>query len=301
VKGGIVERSGTVRTNGQELYFEIHGRGTPLVLIMGIGYDSSLWKLHQVPALSEKFEVIIFDNRDVGRSSKAAGAYTIADMADDLAGLLDALGIARAHVLGLSLGSMIAQEFALRHSGHVDRLVLMAPDAAPARDLFHPVHAWSWVKEHDPSGGIFACEQFSWLFSSAFRRNTAAVEQTIAFLAANPKPVSADAYARQANAYLSYDPGQRLRGIRSPTLVIVGEQDLLTPPWIAAEVAGAIPGARLEIVRGDGASHVLPLERPGEFHELVNDFFRENAATNGVSAGSAAAAAAAAPEPSPAA
>lgn len=82
--------SGTVRANGQELYYELHGTGPPLVLVMGIGYDSSLWTLAQVPALSTRFRVVLVDNRDAGRSSRARHPYRIADMADDLAGLLDA-------------------------------------------------------------------------------------------------------------------------------------------------------------------------------------------------------------------
>ena len=85
-------QSGTVKANGQELYYELHGQGPPLVLVMGIGYDSSLWTLAQVPALSTQFQVILVDNRDAGRSSEARHPYTIADMADDLAGLLDAPG-----------------------------------------------------------------------------------------------------------------------------------------------------------------------------------------------------------------
>lgn len=283
-----MSRPGKIRANGQELYFEIHGDGPPLVLVMGIGYDSSLWKLHQVPALSKRFTVIVFDNRDVGRSSRASQPYTIGDMADDVAGLLDALEIHRAHLLSLSMGSMIAQEFALRHAERVSRLVLAGPEAAPARSAFHPIRAWRWVKENDGSGEIFANEQFTWLFSSAFLRNAEAVQQTIAFLTSNPNPVRPEAYARQADAYLRFDALARLGGITAPTLVIVGEQDLLTPPWIAREVANAIPNARFELIRGDGASHVVPLERPEEFNQLVTEFLtaqpavRPSATTVGV-------------------
>src|SRR4051795_13727744 len=99
--------SGTVQANGQQLYYEIHGDGPPLVLLMGIGYDSSLWTLAQVPALSTQFQVVLMDNRDAGRSSRADRPYCIADMADDVAGLLDALGIQRSHLLGLSMGGLI--------------------------------------------------------------------------------------------------------------------------------------------------------------------------------------------------
>ena len=264
--------TGMARANGQEIYYEVHGEGDPLVLVMGIGYDSSLWGLHQVPALSRRFQVIVLDNRDAGRSTRARGEYTIEDMADDVAGVLDALGIQRAHLLGLSMGALIAQEFAVRYPRRVDRLVLCGPDAAPARDVFHPIAVWQAVKESDQSGSVFVAQQLTWLFSAGFRRNATAVRQTVELLSSNPNPVAADAYARQAQAYLGYDPATRPGSITAPTLVVVGEQDLLTPPWIAREVAANIPGAQLEIIRGDGASHVVPLERPDEFNRLVVEF-----------------------------
>jgi pimeloyl-ACP methyl ester carboxylesterase len=265
-------RSGTVAANGQELYYEIHGQGPPLVLVMGIGYDSSLWTLQQVPVLSTCFRVIILDNRDVGRSSTVSHPYTIADMADDLAGLVDALGIERTHVLGLSMGAMIAQEFALRHANRLDRLVLTGSGAAPARSAVDPISVWSWVKANDATGEVFGGQQLTSLFSTAFLRNREAVLQTSALLAANPYPMTPEAYQRQAQAYLNFDSLDRLGGIMAPTLVIVGEQDLVTPPWIAREVADAIVGARFEVIRGAGSSHVVPIERPDEFNQLVSNF-----------------------------
>jgi 3-oxoadipate enol-lactonase len=101
------------------------------------------------------------------------------------------------------------------------------------------------------------------------------VRETLAVLASNPNPIEPAAYDRQAQAYLHFDALDRLGGINAPTLVIIGEQDLLTPPWLAREVAGGIPGARLEIVTGDGSSHVMPLERPDDFNQLVMNFLAE--------------------------
>ncbi len=265
-------RSGTVRANGQELYYELHGQGPPLVLVMGIGYDSSLWTLAQVPALSTRFQVIMVDNRDAGRSSRAAHPYTIADMADDLAGLLDALGIPRSHLLGLSMGGMIALEFALRHPDRLDRLVLTGTGAAPARSAVDPIQIWSWVKANDATGEIFGGQQFAALFSTAFLRDHQAVRATAELLASNPYPMSPEAYGRQADAYRHFDALDRLLGVTAPTLVIVGEQDLLTPRWVVREVAEAIAGAQVEVIRGDGSSHLVPLERPDDFNRLVLDF-----------------------------
>jgi pimeloyl-ACP methyl ester carboxylesterase len=264
--------SGTVQANGQELYYELHGQGPPLILVMGIGYDSSLWTLAQVPALSTQFQVILVDNRDAGRSSKARHPYSIADMADDLAGLLDALGIQRSHLLGLSMGGMIAQEFALRHADRLDRLVLTGTGAAPARSAVGSIQIWNWVKANDATGEVFGGQQFASLFSTAFLRNHQAVRDTAELLASNPYPISPEAYGRQADAYQAFDALDRLVGITAPTLVIVGEQDLLTPPWVVREVAEAIPGARFEIIRGDGSSHLLPIERPDDFNGLVLNF-----------------------------
>ena len=270
--------SGTVQANGQQLYYEVHGDGPPLLLVMGIGYDSSLWTLAQVPALSTQFQVVLVDNRDAGRSSKATHPYRISDMADDLAGLLDALGIARSHLLGLSMGGMIAQEFALRHPDRLDRLVLSGTGAAPARAAVDPIRIWSWVKANDATGEVFGGQQFVSLFSTSFLRNHQAVRDTAELIASNPYPMSPEAYQRQADAYGQFDALDRLGAIAAPTLVVVGEQDLVTPPWIAKEVAAAIPGARFELIRGDGSSHVVPIERPDDFNGLVSDFLTKRPA-----------------------
>ena len=267
-------KSGRVKCNGQTLYWESHGEGNPLVLVMGIGYDATLWGLHQVPYFSEHFQTIIFDNRDAGRSSQATGAYTIADMADDLAGLLDGLGIERAHLLGISMGSMICQEFAIHHPNRLNKLVLTGTGAAPARAKFDPISIWSFVKTHDSEGFTFAAQQFLWLFSESFRRNHEAVDQTVQMLASNPNPVSAEAYQRQAEAYVKHDVLSRLGQVTAPTVVISGERDRLTPPWICREVADAIPHAKYLLIEGEGASHVLPLERPDDFNRAALSFLQ---------------------------
>ena len=113
----------TAQINGIDIYYEEHGHGDPLLLIMGLAADSVAW-MFQLPDFSEHYRTIVFDNRGVGRSSKPAGLYTIAQMAADAAGLLDHLKIERALVVGVSMGGMIAQELALRHPKKVRGLVL---------------------------------------------------------------------------------------------------------------------------------------------------------------------------------
>ena len=109
------------------------------------------------------------------------------------------------------------------------------------RSAVDPISIWNSVKANDPGGAVFGAQQFTWLFSSTFLRNQEAVQDTITLLASNPNPVDPEAYDRQAQAYLQFDALDRLGGITAPTMVIVGEQDLLTPPWVAREVADGCP------------------------------------------------------------
>lgn len=261
-----------IEANGQSLYYEVHGEGSPLILIMGIGYDATLWGLHQIPAFSKNYQVIVFDNRDVGRSSQAKGSYTIADMADDVVTLLNGLKIERASVLGLSMGAMIAQEFALRHPDRLDKLVVTGTSADNTQAKFDPISVWNFVKSHDKKGLTFAAQQFLWLFSDTFLRNAEAVDQTLQMLASNPNPQSPEAYERQVDAYVKHNTLSRLGDVKAPTLVVSGERDRLTPPWVSRRVADAIPGARYHQIDGPGASHVLPLERPDDFNAIVMSF-----------------------------
>src|ERR1041384_755350 len=124
----------TARVGSVELYWEEHGSGDPLLLIMGLAADSRAW-MFQIPDFAARYRTIAFDNRGVGRSSKPAGPYTIHEMADDAAGLLDALSIDRAHVVGVSMGGMIAQELVLRAPEKVRGLVLGCTYPEPDADV----------------------------------------------------------------------------------------------------------------------------------------------------------------------
>jgi 3-oxoadipate enol-lactonase len=264
-----------------ELYYEEHGSGDPLLLIMGLAADSTAW-LFQWPAFSKHYRTIVFDNRGVGRSSKPAGPYTIHEMADDAAGLLDGLGIARAHVVGVSMGGMIAQELALRHPQKVRGLVLGCtypePDADIERQREFSVGALGGnisasgdiqidLKSLDPM------QFFQTLLPAVF--NQEFIEKELPklielFGGALQYGFSMEAILGQVTAVMSHKATDRLHQIKSPTLVITGDADRLVPPANSDILAKHIPGARL--VKIPGGSHGFNFETPELFNREVLSF-----------------------------
>jgi len=262
-------RSGNIEANGQKLYYEIQGQGEPLLVISGLGGDIIGWGL-QIEAWKEHFQVIAFANRDAGRSSRARGPYTIAEMAADAAAVMGGLGIESAHVMGASMGSMIGQELALAHSEMVRKLVLVCTMAQMSRYAVSFVDPWRWIVDHDPVGEILPVHIITWCMTHSFQQDREAVETLVEQMLTAPYPQPPDAFGRQADAISNHDALSRLVGITQPTLVIVGDQDLLTPSWAAREVAEAIPGAQLQVLEGGG--HGLFWEIPDRFNQAVIDF-----------------------------
>jgi pimeloyl-ACP methyl ester carboxylesterase len=214
-----------------------------------------------LPALAERFRVIAFDNRGAGRSSAPPGPYTTCQMADDAAALLDHLSIDGAHVIGLSLGGMIAQELALAHPERVDRLVLYATYARP-RPTIHGPWFTNWVDAYERD---FAAEQLAvmmlpWFLTPTFMAHPDQVEAAIAEWVADPYPAPAQGVIAQAAAGLSHDTLSRLGQIAAPTLVLVGAEDILTPVACAQELAAGIPGAQLHVLERGG--HTPDVEYP---------------------------------------
>lgn len=263
--------SGYVEANGQRLYYEIHGAGEPLVLIQGLVADATAWA-PQIPAFQKHFTVVAFDNRDVGRGSMAVDPYSIGDMAEDTAALMDALGIKQAHILGVSMGGLIAQELVLGHPGKVRPLILGCTMAQVARFHVSILESWKWMKHRDPDNEVLPIEGIVWGMTHNFLKNSEAVDAMIAYMRNPQFPVSPEAFGRQADAVMGFDALDRLGAVKVPTLVLVGDQDILTPPWASRELAAAIPGAKLQVVEGGG--HGFFLEIPDRMNQAVIDFLR---------------------------
>jgi pimeloyl-ACP methyl ester carboxylesterase len=265
-----------------ELYYEEHGSGDPLLCIMGFATDSNGWLL-QVPEFAQRHRTIVFDNRGVGRSSKPTGAYTIHEMADDAAGLLDHLDVDRAHVLGLSMGGMIAQELVLRHPHRVRGLVLAAtfpePDVATEeqRKILFTQMGGSITEAGEMridftamNPMLFFQNMLPLVFSPAFIQNE--LPKLIQLFSGSLQyGFSIEAIMGQMQAIMAHKATDRLTQIATPTLVLTGDADRLISPANSDVLAERIPGAKL--VRLPGGTHGFNFEMPDAFNRTVLDFF----------------------------
>lgn len=267
-----------------ELYYEDHGSGDPLLLIMGLGADANGW-MFQTPELAKHYRTVVFDNRGVGRSDKPAGPYTTAQMADDAAQLLDRLDIERAHVCGISMGGMISQEFALRHPKRLRSLVLGCTYAKPDAGVLQnqTLSASRLGGAIDAEGNIdIDLSQldpmmfFQTLLPLTF--NQSFIETDLArvmqlFACALEHGFDLNAILAQVQATARHDTTTRLSEIKAPTLVITGDADLLIPSSNSDYLAEKIPAARL--VKIPGGSHAFNIETPDVFNRTVLDFLRD--------------------------
>ncbi|OLC17397.1 MAG: hypothetical protein AUH29_02005 [Candidatus Rokubacteria bacterium 13_1_40CM_69_27] len=258
-----------VRVNDIEMYYAEAGAGEPLVLIMGFGGDHLAWGF-QMPAFTQAYRVIAFDNRGAGQTDAPDRPYTTRMMADDTAGLMEALGIDRAHVVGVSMGGMIAQELALNHPRRMRSLQLGCTLARPDAYLKALNAAWRQIRTH--LGREAALRAIGlWLFAPAtYNERPELVEMILQNALANPHPQSLTGFLRQGEAVAAHDTLDRLHAIRCPTLVSVGEEDILVPSRFSRELAARIPGATLRTL--PGAAHGYFWERPEAFNALGLEF-----------------------------
>jgi pimeloyl-ACP methyl ester carboxylesterase len=251
---------------GVKIYWDEIGEGEPVVLIMGLGYPSYAWHRTR-PLLSQKYRTIALDNRGVGRSDMPEGPYTVALMASDVAAVLDAAGVDSAHVFGISMGGMIAQEFALQYPKRVRSLILGCTTAGG-----------EGVVRSEP-------EAAQMLMSRARMTPEEAARAALPFIyhdATAPELIEEDleirrpwfpkreAYVAQLQGVLTWESFSRLSQINSPTLVIHGESDRLIPAGNGRIIAENISGAKLVML--SPASHIFTTDQPQEAHRAILEF-----------------------------
>lgn len=234
-----------IKVNGLNLYYEIHGEGFPLIMIMGISGDAYWWDTSLITELSKEFKIILFDHMGVGRSDEPARTQ-IKEMADDTIGLMYALDIEKAHVFGISMGGMIAQENVLNYPEKVEKLILCSTDCGgskalrPTNDVIQLMMSFT-RKDHNYE---IAKKAVPLLFTEDFMKNNPnyvneKIENMIKI------PTSASNYTNQLEAHVMFNSGRRLKQINTPTLILHGRNDILIPPENAEILAKLIPGANL--------------------------------------------------------
>ena len=255
--------------NGIHISYQVEGDGEPLVMIMGFTASRIGW-MPQRRFFRKYFRTITFDNRGAGKSDKPPGPYSTRMMADDTVKLMDVLGIEKAHIMGLSMGGMIAQELAINHPQRVMKLVLAA----------------TYARQDETSGDTLEQAEFLHLapeskasaliglaFSKPFYRFTFGLLARVQtrFIGASGRV----GIAGQSEACLKHDTLERLSSITAPTLVIVGTGDRIIKPISSEVIAGKIPKAKL--VKVEGASHYFSFEMKTVFNREVLNFLKGDA------------------------
>lgn len=256
----------TVTTGTMTTYYEVHGKGEPLLMIPDLGFDvTSFWA--QFPRFSQSFRCVAVDNRGVGRSNKPSNPYTTKLLAEDALHILDALHIDRAHVFGVSMGGAIAQEMAINHPERVERLVMVSSWAHCDRYLTSLFELFRDVKRSvDPL--TFERQIALWSFTPAyFNNHYEELEKRQRAALDVPYPTPSNTYARQAEACIAHDTRDRLRQLKIDTTVVVGAQDMFTPVHFSREIADLIRRAKLEVIQNCG--HAVHWEQPDALNELV--------------------------------
>ena len=261
--------------SGRKLYYEVHGDapGPPLVLVSGMAGSCRGWRVLQVPDLSRERRVVIFDHRGVGESEDPGGAFDTGDLADDAVGLLDALEIERADVLGAFLGGMVAQQLALRHPRRLGRLVLAGTFARPDARRRLLLEKWRDMARAGTSAEVFLRERLVWTLGDETLEQADLVEGLSRAFPGDGPAIDSELFARQCEAALAHDTADRLREIQAQTLVLCGRQDRLTPPKFHRELADEIPDARL--VTFPHGAHLVIAECAEAFNRTVAQFLGE--------------------------
>jgi pimeloyl-ACP methyl ester carboxylesterase len=269
-----------VENQGARIYWDEQGHGTPVLLIMGLGYPSDMWHRTR-PALARQYQTIAFDNRGVGRSEVPIGPYPIALMASDAAAVLDAAGIESAHVFGVSMGGMIAQEFALQYPKRVLSLILGCTAAGGPTAVRAEPEAAQMLMTRDKMSPEQAAEaSVPFIYDSITPRER--IDEDIAIRRPwFPRPA---AYTAQLQGILAWEAYSRLSGIAVPTLVIHGESDRLVPPGNAKLIAERIPGAKLVMI--PHASHLFLTDQTEVSHRIIMQFLNEQTGSARIDAGS---------------
>lgn len=243
----------SVIANGLRMHYEERGSGEPLVLLMGLSAPGAAWEPH-VAAYEQHFRCIVLDNRGAGESDKPVGPYTTVLMAEDTAGVMEALGLEQAHVAGLSMGSGIAQELALRHPKRVRSLVLTASWARCDRYTAAVFEHFKRLRAVAAPAEFVQLLQL-WIYTAEYYETHYADFVQGQREAATGYYMDLQSFCAQADACISHDTLDRLPGIQAPVLLTCGTGDIFTPLRLSEAMQARLPNAQLLLLPGLGHCH----------------------------------------------
>jgi pimeloyl-ACP methyl ester carboxylesterase len=259
-----------VKARDINLEYYVEGAGPPLLMIMGFAGQASSWSEPFLEQLRPHFTVIRFSNRGTGESDRPEAPTTVRMMADDAAALLRALGIERAHLLGASMGGMIAQEFALSYPEMLNGLVLCCTTTGGAGHVAANAEVFAMMM---PAPGLSREDQIRKAWPAMSTREFIEtgrdfMEMMLWTSLINPTPI--ETIVKQMGAVQGFDAYDRLGGIKAPTLVVHGDADVLVPTANGRTLHERIPGSQLAIISGVG--HMMSWEKPAETARVITEF-----------------------------
>lgn len=260
-----------VDVNGVTIAYQDLGSGSPLVLVNGFASTMDMWNPPVLAALADHFRIIIFDNRGTGYSSESEDPVSIGLFASDTLALMDALGLPCAHILGHSMGASVAQELVLANPRRVDRLILVSGTCGGDRMVRMRMEIWETLADKSGTPTDLANRMFPVLFPQEWLT----AHDPWQYCPEVTETTNEGSAARQARAFFSWAGSyDRLPGIRAPTLVVTGSDDVVIPSRNSLVLAERIPGARL--VQFPGAGHGLIYQCPDRFAGTVLEFLCDN-------------------------
>ncbi len=263
----------TVKVDDRVIGYDDLGAGDPIVWLQGTGESRQAW-IGQTAEFSENYRCITTDHRDVGESSYVEEPYTPKDLARDAAAVMDAVGTGPAHIVGFSLGGATAQELALARPDLVRSLVLQSTWASTDAWFIAQMRNWQSIRrEHWDDEPAFLTALGPWLWSPATYAIDGMVDGLHALLLAEDPQQRPDGWIRQCEADIAHDAASRLGAITAPVLVVVGEDDLCTPPRYSRQLISLLPSA--ELVTIPDAGHGVAGEKPHELNAAIARFLEK--------------------------
>jgi pimeloyl-ACP methyl ester carboxylesterase len=254
---------------GAKIFWDEQGTGDPVLLVMGLGWTSHMWYRTRPALVSASYRTIAFDNRGVGQSDVPAGPYPLSVMASDAAAVLDAAGIERAHIHGVSMGGMIAQEFALEYPQRVRSLILGCTAAGGPNAVQAEPAVIQTLLRTDLSPAEAAEAANSFIYAAETPRER--IDEDMALrLKWSPKR---EGFMAQLQGIMIWEADSRLARIASPTLLLHGDADRLVPAVNGRRIAGLIPAAQTFWMRGAG--HIYSTDQPGVSEKAILEFLAQ--------------------------